>query len=212
MKVFAAIGQQKTNWLEALGSRKLITPNMASQKQIEANRANGRKAAGMPRDTAQSRFNAVNHGLLAVGITELDSGDAFFSLLEQLRKEWKPQGELESFLVERIALSMIRVRRATRMESEAITATLYPQVRSKSESEQKIDEYLAQVGANTRVLDPGFHAQLQEQAVLSLTNCFGRYECMNERRLFRAIEQLEQLQTARKGLENELRPARSASG
>jgi hypothetical protein len=64
----------------------------------------------------------------------------FFNLLEQLRKEWQPQGELESFFLERIALSMTRVRRATRMESEEITATLYPQVRSKSESEEKIEE------------------------------------------------------------------------
>jgi hypothetical protein len=98
------------------------------------------------------------------------------------------------------------------MEAEAITASLYPQIRSKSESEQKIEECLTQTGGNTRVLDPGFHAQLQEQAVLSLTNCFNRYEWQHERHLLRAIEQLQQLQTARKWLEDHLKSAPSGCG
>jgi hypothetical protein len=61
-------------------------------------------------------------------------------------------------------------------------------------------------------LDPGFHAQLQEQAVLSLTNCFNRYEWQHERHLLRAIEQLQQLQTARKWLEDHLKSAPSGCG
>jgi hypothetical protein len=170
---------------------------MASQEQIEANRANGKKAAGKPKNTAKSRLNAVNHGLLAAGITDLDCADAFSTLLERLRREWQPQGELETFLVERIAL-MVRVRRATRMESEAITACLHPEVRSRSSSEQQIEDYLTSVGANTSIVVPGFQPALEHQTVLNLTDCFGRYESMHERRLFRAVEQLVQRQLARR--------------
>jgi hypothetical protein len=44
---------------------------MTSKKKIEANRINGQRSHG-PTNTTSTRFNATKHGLLAVGITELD--------------------------------------------------------------------------------------------------------------------------------------------
>jgi hypothetical protein len=171
---------------------------MASDRQIEANRANGKKAARKPRDTRLSRSNATDHGLLAVGVTAIDNADFFLGLLNQLQEEWKPEGEVEKFLVERIALSMLRVRRSVRLESEAITAELFPVRRSKSRTEEQLEQYLATAGASTTTIDPGFQVQLQHETVGNLAELFGRYETLHERRLFRAIEYLEHLQMTRR--------------
>ncbi len=42
-----------------------------SSKKVVANRINGQKSHG-PTDTTSTRFNANKHGLLAMGMTELD--------------------------------------------------------------------------------------------------------------------------------------------
>jgi hypothetical protein len=171
---------------------------MASEKQIEANRANGRKAADKPRNMIRSRLNAINHGLLAVGITEIDNADSYLALLNQLRQEYEPVGEVESFLVERIALGIIRVRRSVRFESEAITAALHPERRSKSRLDEQMEAQLAEIDGETSIIDPGFHPELRCETVGSLTEALARYETQHERRLFRTIEQIERLQTARR--------------
>jgi hypothetical protein len=52
-----------------------------------------------PHDTTSTRFNAVKHGLLARGITELDDSDAYESLLQRLTELKCPVGDLENSLV-----------------------------------------------------------------------------------------------------------------
>lgn len=177
-----------------------------TSRQIEANRSNGESARGAPRDTSLSRFNAIDHALLARGITELDSADGFTGLVKELQTEWKPVGEVEQFLVERIALCIVRIRRSVRLEASAITAALHPPQRTRSRLQEKIDEELAEMGGTSTILDPGFQVQLGAGTVEMLAIPFGRYETMNERRLFRAIEELEHLQNGRRT------PSRLAQG
>jgi hypothetical protein len=55
-----------------------------SNKKIAANRINGQKSHG-PTNTTSTRFNATKHGLLAVGITELDDAEGYHVLLNDLR-------------------------------------------------------------------------------------------------------------------------------
>lgn len=170
---------------------------MASEKQIEANRANGRKATGKPRNTNRSRLNAVDHGLLAMGVTEIDDADCYVELLHKLREQFEPIGELENYLVERMALCMIRVRRSVRLESEAITAALHPQRRSKSKSDEQMEQQLVEMMGETSIIDRGFQCTVTNEIVATLTDVFGRYESSNERRLFRVIQELERLQILR---------------
>ena len=54
-----------------------------TEKKIIANRLNGRKSHG-PQNTTSTRFNATKHGLLSVGITELDDADGFRTTLRDL--------------------------------------------------------------------------------------------------------------------------------
>ena len=56
----------------------------ASDKQIAANRVNGRKSQG-PKDTTLTRTNASKHGLSAAGVTALDSAEGFRTMLS----DWK---------------------------------------------------------------------------------------------------------------------------
>ncbi len=65
--------------------------------RAEANRANARRSTG-PKDTSGTRFNALTHGLLASGVTELDDPAAYGDLLASLNGEHKPVGTLETFL------------------------------------------------------------------------------------------------------------------
>jgi hypothetical protein len=51
--------------------------------KTDSNRLNAQNSTG-PGDTTLTRFNAVKHGLLAKGITELDDSDAYESLVQRL--------------------------------------------------------------------------------------------------------------------------------
>jgi len=95
-----------------------------SEKKIAANRRNGKKAPG-PKDTCATRFNAVQHGLLAKGMTELDDRKAYGEILRCLNQG--DMEELNKFLRERMALLIVRLRRAAHLEAECITGALHPQ-------------------------------------------------------------------------------------
>src|SRR5271170_2900616 len=94
-----------------------------SPAKAEASRQNARRAGG-PKDTSATRFNASKHGLLAQGITELDDAEAYTALLQRLNEAHHPAGDIETFLVERIALAIVRLRRIARMEAEYIRGEL----------------------------------------------------------------------------------------
>lgn len=70
-----------------------------SLRKRTANRLNGRKSHG-PGDTTNTRFNATKHGLLCVGVTELDDVEGYKTQLREMMDEKKPVGIVETFLVE----------------------------------------------------------------------------------------------------------------
>jgi len=95
-----------------------------SDKKIAANKLNGKKAHG-PLDTSKTKFNATKHGLWAAGVSRLDNAEGHGTLLQHLMKEKKPVGAVEIFLVERLALYMTRIPRASRMEASYIDDSIY---------------------------------------------------------------------------------------
>ena len=54
----------------------------------DSNRKNAQRSTG-PHDTTSTRYNAVRHGLLAKGITELDDPVAYESLLGRLTQAYR---------------------------------------------------------------------------------------------------------------------------
>ena len=170
-----------------------------SRSRTEANRENARRSTG-PKDTISTRFNAVKHGLLAEGVTELDGPEIFGDLCAKLVAELKPLGQVEMFLVRRIALGMVRLTRATLIEAEFLTAKLNPPVTEKHGGmEAELNAEFERIHGRTLVVDPGMPTRLSNDAVEALTCHFQRYETAIENKFFRALNQLERMQRLRRG-------------
>ncbi len=93
---------------------------MTTQKQIAANRRNSRRSTGPKTRTgkAESKMNAMKHGLLAADLVVRGEDPAEFTrVLESLIDELQPQGPLEEQLVERVAVCMWRLRRLYGIEA-----------------------------------------------------------------------------------------------
>ncbi len=166
-------------------SKAKTTPN-----KVEANRRNAKKSTG-PRSAAgkaKSSRNAVKHGLLAGRIVLADNAEEdpqqFDLLLDGLRDDYQPQSTIETMLVERLAASFWRLRRAYRFEVETITQANRPNPLADA-----LDELssLPPVKRGERIL-PSPH---------SLDRLI-RYETMIDRELLRTLRQLELRQRLRK--------------
>lgn len=157
--------------------------------KADSNRKNAQRSTG-PHDTTSTRLNAVTHGLLAKGITELDDSDAYESLIQRFTDAFRPVGDLEQFFVQRIAFCMIRLGRAGRLEAEYITGKIHPTVkRSMVPDITQLDV----------IEQPGLPAALDALSAMNLASVFQRYETAIENKFYRAINQLERLQRARQG-------------
>jgi hypothetical protein len=156
-----------------------------SDKQIAANRLNALKSRG-PTNTTSTRFNASKHGLLAIGITELDDAEGYRTTRRDLIKEINPIGTMEMYLVESAAVEMVRLRRARRLEGEYITGVLNPPIYSLYRE-------------TSTPMDPGLPAPMKLESVQPLVSVFQRYEATILQRLFRIMHELERLQRMRQG-------------
>ena len=98
---------------------------MATNKQIEANRANATKSTG-PRSQAgkaRSRLNSRKHGLTAKTLIIVgECADDFERLRTELTAEHDPQSTLECELVEHLAGILWRLRRVPHLEAWILDA------------------------------------------------------------------------------------------
>jgi hypothetical protein len=91
--------------------------SMSSAAQISANRLNAAKSTG-PRSSEVSALNARKHGLRSAAVPLLPSENRaeWEELLNSLRNEWSPETPTEELLVEKLASSEWRRRRADAFE------------------------------------------------------------------------------------------------
>jgi hypothetical protein len=93
-----------------------------SEKQLQANKKNAQKGGvKTPDGKAIVKYNALKHGLLAkevvITIGEgAENPEEFNALMEDLKTQLAPAGTLEEMLVEKIAVSYWRLRRAYKYE------------------------------------------------------------------------------------------------
>ncbi|MEK6785509.1 MAG: hypothetical protein AABY61_08515 [Nitrospirota bacterium] len=165
-----------------------------SKAKLEANQVNAKASTG-PVNTVSTRYNAVKHGLLSQGVTELDELD-YPSILSSVKESLKPVGPIETALSEHICLCLVRLKRAHGLEARFITGELHPPI-SKKEGGFEVD--LEEFAGKLVVIDPGIPAPLKPTALDSLTGKFQRYETAIENKLYRALHELERLQRGRKG-------------
>jgi hypothetical protein len=171
---------------------------MSKNDQLPAvtHNRNASKSAG-PNDRSETRFNALKHGLTSEGICEVDDQRSYMALCRQLKRQYEPCGPVEEFLVKRIALGIVRVKRAAKLEADALTAYLHPPLHKPSLVELQFRELTRD--SEGELIDPGLPAKFGSDIIEKLCDHYGRYETASENRLYRALAQLERLQLVRKG-------------
>lgn len=144
-----------------------------------ANKANALKS-GVKTDKGKSkiRFNARKHGILGKLITDYEENIYQF-YLDQVFEEYEPKTFIEEMLVERIALSYLRLFRAGKAEQEFIT--------------YKLNFETLNLGLG------GKECQINDSAIEYLYKIYMRYENRIENRMYKAIHELERQQRRRKG-------------
>jgi hypothetical protein len=172
------------------------------------------------------RHNALKHGLLSREVLLQGEDEvAFVDLSERLRAELQPIGELENLLVDRIIAAQWRLRRLGRVEAGIFTWQHYEELAERAQEEarsyerdRQLEDLMKSVGI--MVTDEQKHKdalskaeeirakQDAETAMLGRTfmrdasdaNAFSklsRYETAIERSLYKALHELQRLQTAR---------------
>ena len=137
--------------------RKTVT-----QEKVAANRRNAQRSTGprTPRGKRISSFNAIKSGLFAkqLVIPEFDGQDAqtaLDELLSNLRQDCQPVGVMENWLVEDIAGSIWRLRRAGRAERGSCLVHMWdgPFGMTKGTFSYHLSDVLAKENAVLSILD-----------------------------------------------------------
>ncbi len=161
---------------------------MTTTKRLQANRHNAQKSTGPVTEEGKAAvsMNALKHGLLSGAVLLPDEDASLLADLEnQLRAQLRPEGSLEILLVDRMAASLWRLRRLNQVE----TGIFVHEQKELRESPwgKPVD---------------GDDFGLAFIRVANNSDAFSklsRYESTIERSLFKALHELQRLQSARSG-------------
>ncbi len=151
-----------------------------SQKQLEANRKNA-KLGGVKTEEGKiiSKYNALKHGLLSKEVLlEGEDEKALIDFGGKLRLELNPKTEFELLLVDRIVANSWRLRRVIQIEVEMI----------KDDCKDSLGE--------TKGLGEAFSYDFANY------DTYGkllRYETGIERGIYKALHELQRIQSTRMG-------------
>jgi hypothetical protein len=207
--------------------RRTEVDTMTSPKKIEANRQNAQKSTGPRTATGKDavRLNAMRHGLLSKEILlPGEDVEALQELDERLRIQLRPVGELENLLVDQITNAYWRLARLGRIETGIFVWEHHEELAQRAEQEARQYETSDPgfFGPETEITDDEKHEEALERArnirseqadeIATLGRTFARdadganaftklsrYETAIERRLFRALHELERRQAIRLG-------------
>lgn len=150
------------------------------------------------------KYNAVRHGVLTKVLLPDETEEAK-TVEAQLINEYQPKSLTENLLIETLAISYIRRQRAINKEREYIMQLLNPAVYEDKVitppvlDNPPIGDSLS--GIKQRILiKPAYYAQISPTYVDIIDKTFGRYINTCERQFFRALHELQRIQSIRKGL------------
>ncbi len=166
---------------------------MSSDKQSAANRRNSQSSTG-PRDTRATSRNATRHGLLAAGVIGRER-TAHAKLARQLHQHYGPMGPVERWLVDDIAMLMVRSRRAVEIETLLLTR----QIQDNQVLGDPLGQYLAMEAGMLGKTEPVVRCALTPANIHEVNQSVGRYETALQNRLYRAMHELERLRRLRQG-------------
>ena len=168
---------------------------MASPRQIAANRLNAKSSHGPKTDAGKAiaAKNALQHGLLSQeAILPGESASDYAGFVERLYVEKEPIGELESALVGRIGGLLWRLKRIGRLEAGIL---MWEHADMKSSAWEEPVKRSAYIFGDADVTTQG---RLYVRAADTLAK-LSRYERSIDKSLYKAVNELERLQAARKG-------------
>jgi hypothetical protein len=162
---------------------------MATQKQIDANRANARNSTGpqTPAGKAAVRLNALKHGLTAQdAVLPFENQDQFEEIAKSYEEHYHPLGPVEILLVQQIVMAAWRLCRLRGMETAAF--------------ELRFAEHAGGIAHECRGLS-GLHRLasvfLRDVRDANPLTVLARYETRFERSFYRGLHELERLQATR---------------
>jgi hypothetical protein len=194
--------------------------------RTRANRVNAKKSTGprTGRGRARASLNRLLHGLRAsTPVLPGEDPSELEALANQVTSEVQPQGVVEAFMAERVAIGMWRLRRAERAELGVLAGRLLEveaQRAHRDRSGCEMDAFEQPIVYEALITDEAVHreatAQLaeiesaQEDDLPTLGRAMAkdaagpgtidlalRYRTATERSLFRMLRELRDLQAAR---------------
>jgi len=108
---------------------------MATEAQIAANRANAQKSTGPQTAEGKEKVaqNALKHGLFSQKNVVISENQVEYDMLEgEMLAELAPIGVMETMLATRIVSLMWRLKRAERMQNEAIDMQIRREINNHS--------------------------------------------------------------------------------
>ncbi len=163
---------------------------MSSERKLASCRANGAKSHGpiTPEGKAICSLNAVKHGLYARFVV-LDDEDpvAFDQLLQLLRRECLPLGQLEERLVFQMALAQWRLQRCWACEAALFDNATDKQASARQDRYESVDEPTRQAPSMENLTDESQSFEF-----------FGRRETRLRCIFSRALREFQRLQAARR--------------
>ena len=162
---------------------------MATEKQINANRSNGKKGGPKtPAGRAAVRHNALKHGLSAQHpvIPDLEKQSDFDQYLNQLHNELQPVGIMEQMLVHQIADAYWRRQRIVNMETGMFDI-----------NNDKLKSYFEKTFESLTAGDTLHTIAEFDARQVDMLGRYYRYDARFERSFFKAWKELKYLQSAR---------------
>jgi len=182
----------------------------ASQKRLDANRANAARSTGpqTPEGKTRSAQNARKHGFTAskFAVVRLEELNSLANLRDDAVATYQPINSQELFAVERIALAQLALLRCAALEAGLHTDAMSETINRDGLPNNMLDEVMAGDIDVTRAqnrslcLAIGFGRIAKKSDSWTL---FLRYQAQTERLYRRAIEELERLRALRPELPNE---------
>lgn len=150
---------------------------MANNKQITANRQNAQKSTGPTSEAGKKiiKYNALKHGILKSDMSAYENSD-IEEIKEELFADYNPTSKIQGYILERVAIHLVKLKRITKAEKEVILSFLRPDIPLIKLGGE--NAYFPKVGASD---------------VRVLIDIYQRYEITEENRLYKALEQLKGL-------------------
>ena len=157
-----------------------------------------------PEGKAISKYNAVRHGVLVQVLTGEESEEAQF-IDDQFMADYNPSTLTEELLIETMTIAYTRRQRAVKAEKDFMLQVLNPAV-----WEEKViippllkpeDDYDRLQGKKEVVIvKEGHKAKITYGEIDLVESKFARYITTCERQFYRALHELQRIQSLRKGV------------